>query len=67
MKKPEGKNAWTVTVGMKGQIVLPKEAREIFDIRPGDTLIILCDRAKGMAIPPKDQFSAFFGSIFGEE
>jgi AbrB family looped-hinge helix DNA binding protein len=67
MKKPEGKNAWTVTVGTKGQIVLPKEAREIFDIRPGDTLIILCDRAKGMAIPPKDQFSAFFGSIFGEE
>ncbi len=67
MKKPEGKNAWTVTVGTKGQIVLPKEAREIFDSRPGDTLIILCDRAKGMAIPPKDQFSAFFGSIFGEE
>ena len=65
MEKPEGKHAWTVTVGTKGQIVLPKEAREIFDIRPGDALIILGDRTRGMAIPPKDRFSEFFGSIFG--
>ena len=67
MERLEGRYAWTVTVGSKGQIVLPKEAREVFDTQPGDTLIILCDRAKGMAIPPKDQFAAFFGSIFGEE
>lgn len=37
-------------VGEKGQIVIPKEAREMFDIRPGDSVIILCDKKKGMAI-----------------
>ena len=62
----EGKYAWTVTVGTKGQIVLPKEARDVFDIKPGDTLIILGDKDQGMAIPPKNQFSDFFGKIFGK-
>ena len=38
MAIPEGKYAWTVTVGSKGQIVIPKEAREVFQIRPGDNL-----------------------------
>ena len=49
MERPEGRYAWTVTVGSKGQIVLPKEAREVFDIQPGDTLIILGNREQGMA------------------
>ncbi len=66
MARPEGKYAWTVTVGTKGQIVLPKEAREVFGIEPGDTLIILGDEKQGMAIPPKNQFSDFFGRIFGK-
>lgn len=66
MKKVDGKYAWTVTVGTKGQIVLPKEAREIFDINPGDTLIILGDREQGMAIPPKNQFSDFVARVFGK-
>ena len=34
MKKPEGKFAWTVKVGEKGQFVIPKEARDVFDIKP---------------------------------
>ena len=63
MARPEGKYAWTVTVGTKGQIVLPKEARDVFDIKPGDTLIILGDKDQGMAIPPKNQFSDFYGCI----
>lgn len=66
MARPEGKYAWTVTVGTKGQIVLPKEARKVFGIEPGDTLIILGDEKQGMAIPPKNQFSDFFGRIFGK-
>ena len=37
-------------VGEKGQIVIPKEAREMFDIKPGDSLVILCDKSKGIAI-----------------
>lgn len=41
-------------VGEKGQIVIPKEAREMFDIKPGDSLVILCDKKKGMAILKSD-------------
>ncbi len=37
-------------VGEKGQIVIPKEARDMFEIKPGDSLVILCDKEKGMAI-----------------
>ena len=40
---PEGKYAWTVKVGEKGQIVIPKEARDVFGIEAGDTLILLGD------------------------
>ena len=36
MKHPEGKYAWTVKVGEKGQFVIPKEARDVFNINPGD-------------------------------
>lgn len=37
-------------VGEKGQIVIPKEARQMFDINPGDSVLVLCDKKKGMAI-----------------
>lgn len=67
MKKPKGKYAWTVTVGEKGQIVIPKQAREIFNISPGDTLILLGDEKKGMAIPPKSAFAQFAAAIFDTE
>lgn len=53
MKYPKGKYAWTVKVGEKGQFVIPKEARDVFNIKPGDTLIVLADIDKGIAIPPK--------------
>lgn len=64
MKKPKGKYAWTATVGEKGQIVIPKQAREIFNIHPGDTIIILGDESKGLAIPPKSAFSKFAAAVF---
>ncbi len=67
MKKPKGKYAWTVTVGEKGQIVIPKQAREVFKINPGDTLIILGDEHKGLAIPPKSAFAQFASAIFETE
>lgn len=35
-------------VGEKGQIVIPAEARKIFDIKPGDSIIVLCDKKKGI-------------------
>ena len=37
-------------VGEKGQIVITKEARDMFDIKPGDSVVVLCDKKKGMAI-----------------
>ena len=66
-KVPERKYAWTATVGEKGQIVIPKQAREIFGIKPGDTLIILGDEKRGMAIPPQEQFDKLRGMIFGAD
>ena len=63
----KGKFAGTVTVGTKGQIVIPKEARELMGIQPGDTLILLGDAEHGLAIPPKSSFDAVFQKIFGGE
>lgn len=64
---PEGKYAWTVTVGEKGQIVIPKQAREVFEIRSGDTLLLLGDRERGLAIPPKAAFAEISRHVFGEQ
>ncbi len=64
MKRPKGKYAWTVTVGEKGQIVIPKQARDVFGINPGDTLIILGDEKRGLAIPPKTAFAQFASAVF---
>ena len=40
----------SVKVGEKGQIIVPKEAREMFNISPGDTLMVLGDKERGLAI-----------------
>ncbi len=66
MNAPKGKYAWTATVGEKGQIVIPKQAREVFGINPGDTLILLGDVKRGIAIPPKESFGEWFGKAFSE-
>ena len=66
MKYPEGKYAWTVKVGEKGQFVIPKEARVVFNIKPGDTLIVLADIDKGLAIPPKNMFAHLMDTIFNQ-
>ena len=64
MTAPQGKYAWTATVGEKGQIVIPKQARDIFGIKPGDTLLLLGDEERGIAIPPKGAFAELFGIAF---
>lgn len=67
MKGPKGKHAWVVTVGEKGQIVIPKEARTLFSISAGDTLLLLGDDKRGLAIPPKGAFSGLMDQVFREE
>ncbi len=67
MDKPQGKYAWTAKVGEKGQIVIPKEARDIFNIQPGDTLLLLGDEEQGIAIVPKEKFTSLMNAIMKEQ
>ena len=64
---PKGKYAWTVKVGDKGQIVIPKEAREVFGIKSGDTLLLLGDEKRGIAIPPLDAMEKITTQIMDGE
>ena len=52
-------------VGEKGQIVIPKEARDMFNINPGDNVIVLCDKEKGMAILKSDFMEDSIDKIIG--
>ena len=63
MKVPKGKLAASAKVGEKGQIVIPKEMRDMFSIQPGDTIILLADEKRGIAIPPKSMFNAFIDKV----
>ena len=51
-------------VGEKGQIVIPKEARDMFDIKPGDSIIVLCDRSRGIALLKADAIEDLTDKIF---
>lgn len=58
---PKGKHVFgTTTVGERGQIVVPKKARELFHIETGDTLIIVGDEERGLAIIPQNYMQGFF-------
>lgn len=46
----------TVKVGPKGQITIPAVARKMFDIKEGETLIVLGDRERGIALMKSDLF-----------
>ncbi|MEA4921425.1 MAG: AbrB/MazE/SpoVT family DNA-binding domain-containing protein [Clostridiaceae bacterium] len=64
MNVENGKFMSSVKVGPKGQIVIPKEVRQMFEIKPGDTLIILADTQKGIAIEKYSTFSQIADAIF---
>ena len=54
-------------VGEKGQIVIPKEAREMFDIKSGDSIIVLCDKQKGIALLKADVIEDLSDKVFPKE
>lgn len=56
-----------VKVGTKGQIVIPKEARELFNIQPGDQLMMIGDEASGLAIITSEQLKRQFLNILHEK
>ena len=53
-------------VGEKGQIVIPKEIRNMFDIKAGDSVVVLSDKEKGIAILPKSKQRDCIKHIFKE-
>ena len=61
-----GKYAWMVKIGEKGQFVIPKEARELFDLQPGAEIIVLGDIERGIAILPKDKQKEYIQQIFSD-
>ena len=63
---PQGKHAWMVKIGEKGQFVIPKEARDIFGFHPGDELLVLGDDERGIAILPKAMQREYMLRIFSE-
>ena len=66
MNVQNGKYAWMVKIGEKGQFVIPKEARELFNLHPGSEILVLGDEKKGLAILPKELQSEYISRIFSE-
>lgn len=61
---PRGKHLFgMVTVGDKGQIVIPAKARKLFNISPGDSLVVLGDENQGMALIKADSFLSIANMI----
>lgn len=60
---PKGKFMAPVKVGPKGQIVIPAEVREMLGISPGDTLLLLADEQRGIALPTAEQAQSIYTQI----
>ena len=66
MEVPQGKHAWMIKIGEKGQFVIPKEARDMFDFQPGQTILVLADEKRGLAIPPRADSQRIMSQIIDE-
>ncbi len=61
---PKGKYFFgSVTVGERGQIVIPKKAREVFEIEPGDQLLLFGDEERGIGVIPKRSVFQLFDLV----
>lgn len=66
MQENEGKYIFgVVKVGEKGQIVIPRDARKVYDIKSGDALLLLGDQ-KGMALVKTEIFQSAVDQIMGD-
>ena len=65
-KVPKGKFISTVAIGEKGQILIPKAAREMFDLEPGDTIVLLADKKRGIALVQNDRMMSIAESVMKE-
>ncbi len=64
---PRGKHLFgIVTLGEKGQIVIPKKAREIFDLKAGDKIVVLGDEEQGIALTKASTLMNFYETLKGE-
>ena len=54
----------SVRLGPKGQIVIPKEARDMFGLEPGDTLVLLADKKRGIALQTTDKLNPLLRKAF---
>ena len=57
----------SVKVGPKGQITIPSAARKMFNIKEGDTLMVMGDKERGIALIKDDVFYQLMGGIFNNE
>lgn len=62
-KRKKDKYIGVCKVGEKGQIVIPKEVRKMFDINPGDSIIVLCDIEKGIALLKADEIESLTDKV----
>lgn len=60
---PEGKYLATVKIGPKGQIVIPKEVREMFSLGAGDALLLMADKNQGIALQPFSYAESFWNAV----
>ena len=64
MSKDERYYMSSVKIGPKGQIVIPKEARDMFGLQPGDTLVLMADKEKGIALQTVDKLNPLLKTVF---
>jgi len=62
---PDGRWISTVRLGPKSQIVIPKEVRDIFGLEPGDSLLLLADRERGIALVDPAEYGGVMDRLLG--